>query len=59
MTKGIIPVSVRLGSTRKDITKKEGKRVRYINVILENNGKKLENSRSGPVVIGYHNDNTR
>ena len=56
--KGVIPDSVLLGSTRKDITKKAREiikkaekqllqeRVRYINVILENNGKKLENSRS-------------
>ena len=56
--KGIILVSVRLGSTRKDITKKAREiiykaekqllqgRVRHINVILDNNGKKLETSMS-------------
>ena len=58
ISKGAIPISVRLGSTRKDITKKAWEiinkaekqllqeRVRYINVILENNGMTLENSRS-------------
>ena len=58
LNKGIILVNVRLGSTRKDITKKAREiiykvekqllqeRVRYINVILDNNGKKLETSRS-------------
>ena len=58
ISKGVIPVSVRLGSTRKDITKKAREiiykvekqllqeRVRYINVILDNNGKNLEISRS-------------
>ena len=56
--KGVTPVNVRLGYTRKDIIKMAREiiykaekqllqeRVKYINVILENNGKKLKNSRS-------------
>ena len=58
ISKGVILVSVRLGSTRKYITKKAREiiykvekqllqeRVRYITVILDNNGKKLEINRS-------------
>ena len=58
VSKGVIPVSVRLSSTRKDITRKAmeiiykaekqllKERVRYINVILDNNGEKLETNWS-------------
>ena len=58
INKGVIMVSVRLGSIIKDMTNRAKEiiykvekqllqeRVRYINVILEDNGKKLETSRS-------------